>query len=56
MAAPSSERFVRREWIVTAALIALANPSDGMHTTAKRRVRKLSDAALVTSDYVLDEM
>ena len=40
----------------TSALIALANPSDGKHTAAKRRMRRLSDAALVTSDYVLDEM
>jgi predicted nucleic acid-binding protein len=27
-----------------------------MHATAKQRMRTLSDAALVTSDYVLDEM
>ncbi len=45
-----------RVFVDTSALIALANPSDGMHATAKRCMRKLSDAALVTSDYVLDEM
>ena len=44
-----------RVFVNTSALIALANPSDGMHATAKKCMRKLSDATLVTSDYVLDE-
>ncbi len=45
-----------RVFVDTSALIALANPSDGMHTPAKSCMRNLANAALVTSDYVLDEM
>ena len=45
-----------RVFVDTSALIALANPSDGMHSSAKSCMRNLATAALVTSDYVLDEM
>ena len=45
-----------RVFVDTSALIALANPSDGMHSPAKSCMKNLANAALVTSDYVLDEM
>ena len=45
-----------RVFVDTSALIALGNQSDGKHTTAKRCMKRLSSASLVTSDYVLDEM
>jgi len=39
----------------TSAWLALGNPSDGRHVDAKRTLRELRDARLVTSDYVIDE-
>ncbi len=45
-----------RVFVDTSALVALANPSDGMHAPAKSCLRDLNKADLITSDYVLDEM
>lgn len=39
----------------TSALIALGNPSDGMHARARACWRDLANARFITSDYVLDE-
>jgi len=39
----------------SSAWLALGNPSDGRHDEAKKTLRDLSEARLVTSDYVIDE-
>lgn len=39
----------------TSVWLALGNPSDGRHADAKKTLRELRDARLLTSDHVIDE-
>lgn len=40
----------------SSAWLALGNPSDGRHADAKKALRDLGDARLLTSDHVIDEV